>query len=416
MNPTMIKIILYVYSALYFLCFGVLRFISLFRKDWREHLHLRSAAIKYFSQNPAEGVELFFCSSAGEYEQCLPLIHAMEPDRKVVILFFSPSGMKYARKRKEHRPYFLAPFDFTSDWKKLFAHLKVNNVFVIRHELWPNFLNVASQNATVHLVDASIQTQSISYKFLYRFSSAFIKHIYAVSLYDYNVLKFLCKSSAVELTGDTKYDRVAERKEMSKERIARYKSRLEKHFPGKNYLIIGSAWPKDTEIILQSLRLLPAELASKWRVFIAPHDLSESMLELQRELARRYGFILKSYDEFKKGQADSAEIILVDKLGILFELYGGFDLAFVGGALHAKIHNVLEPAIFGVELGFGPRYKNQKEAKFIAEKELAEVIITADAGAKWIEKFSHEKPEENKQLLKYIDSLMGATKHIVKTL
>jgi len=407
------KIFFLLYELVYLIIFGFIKIYSLFSKDMQNHLNDRMRLHQSKWSNQTEESVLFFISSAGEYEQALPLADKLEKDFHIVFIFFSPSGIQFAHKRKEKRLMFLAAPDFSWIWSRFFQTFNVKHVFIVRHELWPNFIRMAAKYSQLHLVDASLTSESMSYKLYLRLLAPYFTNIFTVSLYDQNIYRHLLPNANVVLTGDTKYDRAEQRKSQNREQISIITKTLRKNFAGKTFLVVGSAWPKDVELILKSWELLGPPQRGKWQVVIAPHDISPNMLESIEKLVTSHGMISCRFDAVENLEAPPDAIAIVDRIGILFDLYGCAHAAFVGGAMHHKIHNVLEPAIFGCHIAHGPRYHNQKESRWLVEKGFARAVESPEQFADWL----NQLPDgPNELMLKGIQSLMGATNQVFKTL
>lgn len=361
---------------------------------------------------------LFFCSSAGEYEQALPVIEQLEQRAKgnITILFFSASGYNFARSRGEKRPVALAPLDSIFRWKRLFKVVRPRYTFVVRYELWPAFLYFASKSSKLILVNA-VRSPSVESNLIKRWVRATLLRrfdlIFAVSAADQKQLEDLGLSSdKITVCGDTKYDRVLDFRKRSTRLAESWQQYLIGVLGSRKILIAGSAWQPDIELILNAYENAP--LRPDWAIVIAPHDLSRDMIEwIKKEVADRgLSYVLVSNSNLPTHSAEKAEVLIVDTLGILSALYYSADCALVGGALHFRVHNVLEPAVYGVATAFGPKYQTSIEACDMVNKGLATVVNSPEQFMTWW-RCQDEDGGQSPMIERWLQNLAGASGRIV---
>ena len=321
---------------------------------------------------------VFFCSSAGEYEQAKPLIDRITKDENVLchVIFFSVSGAKFIKARQDTVSWSLSPPDDASAWGAVFAALRPSKTIIVRHELWPAFLWVASQWGQVCVLNAVVPAllgrQSEWKERLNLTAKAwllwFVDLICVVSQADFDFFErrlFVPKGQLL-ITGDTKYDRVIERAERSSDGLITLRHFFREHWTPQDteaLLIGGSVHVADVELLLDAMTGVEMK---RIKLILVPHDVSSGNIAKIFDLTRLRGFSSELLSEirnadFKLGAAHP-RIIIVDEMGRLSDLYSVADLAWVGGAMHAKVHNVLEPAAWGVPVSCGPRFENSQEA------------------------------------------------------
>lgn len=429
----MIYIILHIYSFLILGLFQIIKLASLFNPYWKRQLFNRGFSdndLKIIEKNRAsyKNAALFFCSSAGEYEQARPLIDRLlyKNNVYILIIFFSRSGYDFAVSRKETLPFFLSPPDIIWRWNKIFAVLRPSVTIVMRHEYWPAFSYTAHKNGSYLLADAC-KSRPISSWSLARYAKTFMLNYFdKIFVVQDSDLEFFFRQLKIPptklvLAGDTKYDRVYERaiKETSNEKNIQ---KLFDNLSAKKRLIIGSAWKPEVECVLDSflnLNQKNSQFRSSWQVIIVPHDIGSSMLEWIEEAcaSRHLNFVRFSELESLKTPASThknLDVIIVDKMGKLAEVYGTGHLAIVGGALHHKIHNVLEPSIKGLPLAFGPLYTSAKEATLLVEQKLVTVVKTPHDLEQWWENKNSKGAFRDEDLFRFVKSLCGASDLIFK--
>ncbi|MFK7825559.1 MAG: 3-deoxy-D-manno-octulosonic acid transferase [Oligoflexales bacterium] len=372
---------------------------------------------------------LFFCSSAGEYEQGLPLARKLEnAGNDVIICFFSLSGYQFAQARKEKRYFFLSPIDSYWSWKRVFRALKPKASFVVRHEVWPGFLKLASSwNEGVFLINAS-KSLSAKSQVQHRLKSKLFKYfrkIYFVSQHEQTYFTQNLQIPAQKLicTGDSKYDSVFERSMLKKAEAGKHQDLLDQFGKVDSRLVLGSAWEKDVELGLGALADLRQQVNKSLQVMVALHKPEEPALTAVEQDCqklklsfRRLSTMLPLQDKPQDIPRAPYDVIIVDSVGILSELYCCGQLAFIGGALHYQVHNVLEPAFYALALAYGPLYKNSGEAVLLAEAKVISIIKNKNDLAKWWTDQIHTGYENGQRANALIKSYLGATEEILADL
>ena len=369
---------------------------------------------------------IFFCSSAGEYEQAKPLIDRFqEQDVYTFIFFFSQSGIEFAAARDEKSPYALAPIDAVWSWGAIFAALRPDAVMIVRHEFWPAFLWTAAQWCKIYIIDAVPPAMLGREFWLKTYASALSKRMmlgpdavaYTVDASGTKYFKSNLRFSHQQIheCGDTKYDRVIERVTTLRSTSAQKAAELRALWndPSAPILIVGSAHVPDMEVILPALKLLKLKV----RLLVVPHDLSSRNLSRITALITQSGRTSELMSEVdtqlldrRKTEQDS---IVVDSMGRLSELYAIGDIAWVGGAIHAKIHNVLEPAAWGLPISAGPRYKNSQEAKYLVERGAIQIAEEPKAAAAIWQKQIEHGDEYKLRVSSELHKMSGASDRIV---
>ncbi len=360
-------------------------------------------------------IVLAFASSAGEYEQILPVIHQLRSEGwSALVCFFSPSGIKFAKARKDEIPFVPSPLDTVWHVRSFFETLKPDIVLVSKQELWPCFLSAASKESSLFLVDASVSERMLKRSALFPFSKyismySLFHGVFCVSKEDYDwFIKFGLSPKKLEVTGDTKFDRVHERLQSSKEKRTSICEDWKRCFGDHQTIIVGSAWPEDVSLVMGALKLLKQEIS----VVLVPHDISPEMGQKLAKMVESFGYNCQLYSKrhleplpSKNGKA----VVIVDQLGRLFEMYDLASWAWVGGALHHQVHNVLEPAIRGTPTAFGLRYTNSQEARDLIKEGVAFATDEANHLAHWI---ATTPPKLDENLLKTMQNKIGASERI----
>ncbi len=366
---------------------------------------------------------VFFCSSAGEYEQAKPLMDRLQKQENVFVflLLLSVSGKKFALSQGEATTLHMAPWDLPSVWRKLFKALRPEAFIVVRYELWPGFLWVARSFAPVYLIDAvrspSLLKNPLS-RSLRRWLVGFCRKIFVVGSGDQEFYAELLKRplNATAVVGDTKYDRVLERLEQREFKRLELQSQLADFIGSGPILILGSAWPRDLEVLLEVFSDL-LSLHPSLKLIVAPHDVSPSMVSRMQDDLLKHGLTVcrARHTGLAAAQADD-KVLLVDMIGLLPELYALADIAWVGGALHNRVHNVLEPACRGLFVCFGPHYQTSQEARQLVAEGLVEVIESGQQFLDWVRGLHWNGRPPHRLLFEAITRHRGASDRILKAI
>ncbi|MBO8130822.1 MAG: hypothetical protein H0Z29_04800 [Candidatus Marinimicrobia bacterium] len=311
---------------------------------------------------------LVHSASLGEFEQAKPVIRglkALRPDILIVASFTSPSGFENAERMTEVDHYTYLPLD-TYIGMRIFLHkIKPSKIIFVSYELWPNLLFLAIRyNIKTYLISARLRNIEFKSKPLLKSIMKtlyeMINNIYAISEKDERAFKNILGINKIRVLtlGDTRYDQVIER---AKRRI---KFNVKKIFDDGFVLICGSIWPQDARFLFPAIKGVMDKF-DNFRVIIAPHEPTEYAIEMVRDWFSQYDIRVQTYTSLN-GVSDS-KVVVIDTIGLLAELYHQSNVAFIGGSFRGSIHNVMEPAVAGNPVIFGPYYKNSREAEQLLE-------------------------------------------------
>jgi len=326
--------------------------IKLFVNGRKDVFKILASAI-----NPKDKTLWFHAASLGEYEQGLPVMEKIKlqyPNHKIVLTFFSPSGYEVRKNNTISDITVYLPLDTKSNANEFLRLVHPELVFFIKYEFWPNYLN--------ELNNLGIKTYLISGIFrenqaFFRWYGGFYKN--ALKTFDYFFVqnessKKLLQSigyNNVKVSGDTRFDRVVSilERNNSLDFIEQFKDNT-------TTIVIGSSWPKDEAIVVNFIN----QTNENVKFIIAPHNIrSEQIQELKNSIIKKT--VLFSGKE-NENLADF-EVFIIDTIGILTKIYSYADIAYVGGGFVNKgLHNILEPATFGIPIIIGPYYSHFAEA------------------------------------------------------
>jgi len=349
-----------------------LRFGGLFNKKIRAGIDGRKRVyenliLSAISINKKKKLVWFHSSSLGEFEQAKPIIEKLkkEKDVNVMITFFSPSGFENSKKYPHADLISYIPFDTKMNANKFITIANPSLSVIMRYDLWPNMIDSLNRlNIPIFLVDATLRSSSPrKYPFLRSFHKNLfgqLTRILTVSEYDANEFKsFGFNGEKIKAVGDTRFDRVYQRSVSAKEK----KLINEEYLKDKKIFVAGSTWEQDEEIILPVFLKLSA-INKNALMIIAPHEPTLLHLEkIENEFAGKLSTIRFSHLNNYSGE----RVIIVDSIGILLTLYTYAHVAYVGGSFRQNIHNVLEAAVYGIPVMFGPKIENSQEAQKLSE-------------------------------------------------
>ncbi|MCC8198122.1 MAG: 3-deoxy-D-manno-octulosonic acid transferase [Tannerellaceae bacterium] len=303
----------------------------------------------------------FHAASLGEFEQGRPMIEkikAEHPEYKILLTFFSPSGYEVQKNYPGADVICYLPFDTPFRVQKFLTLANPVMAIFVKYEFWANYLTeLHKRQIPTYIISALFRKEQLFFRWYgkpYRKVLSFYKHIFVQDVNSKNILAAY-GIDQVSVCGDTRFDRV-----MEVQQLARVIPPVEilRQQAGANHqkvVIAGSSWPPDDEILITYFNEHP-----EIRLVIAPHEISrEHLLYIQSLLTRP--FVLLS--EADETNMQTCDCLIVDGFGLLSSIYRYGDIAYIGGGFGAGIHNILEAAVYGIPVVFGPKYHKFKEAK-----------------------------------------------------
>ncbi len=379
-------------------------FIGLFNDKVRRGIRGRRGVLKKLKNDLGtfQSPRLWFhISSYGEYQQAKPVLMKLKsdlPDLFIVVTFFSPSAYEHIQSEQPVDYICYLPFDTLHHVRRFLALVDPVLAVVVRHDIWPNYIWTLNQKKIpVILIDASLPVHSSRFwpiirSFSRRLFSSF-DEIYTISQEEKDRLSVLVSDpDRLIVTGDTKFDQVHQRS-LNMQKI----DHLQHHpsLKDRRIWVVGSSWPADEEKIIPCF----ASLAKKFTdllLIIAPHEPSEGRISDIESLLGIHGLAAVRYSHFQSVSMGFRALI-IDRIGLLANLYSLGTIAFVGGSFESKVHNVLEPAIYGIPVMFGPKIWTQAEAELLVKRDAAWIVHSTE---ELTERVTHllENPELANQL------------------
>ncbi|MFQ5798972.1 MAG: 3-deoxy-D-manno-octulosonic acid transferase [Bacteroidota bacterium] len=312
----------------------------------------------------------FHASSLGEFESAKPIIAACRkryPPIEIIVSFFSPSGYEHSKSYKLASVITYLPFDSRANARRFIDLIRPDLAIVVRYDLWPNHIwQLKAKRVPIFIANVTLSEDSTQrfplVRGLHRTLYSMLDGIFTVSSSDHErfVGLFRLDHPQVEVIGDTRYDQVWMRSQEAKE----YHVIPDAVVRRKRILVIGSSWEHDEEVILPVVFKLQKEEKNLLTVLV-PHEPTLENLDRVEAVLNGQTTVIRFSN---LNDYDGEKTILVDSVGVLLSLYAYADVAIVGGGFHQGVHNVLEPAVFGIPVLFGPKHTNSREAILLVER------------------------------------------------
>lgn len=382
-----------------------LRIASIFNLKVRAGLEGRKNWSSILEDIPKNAQVIWFhCASLGEFDQGLPVMHALKnntPNAFILVTFFSPSGMEHYYKRVHpvDKALYL-PFDTKINALTFIQKAKPKLAVFVKYEFWPNFiLECRASNVKLVSISTLLRKNQIYFKGYGRFFTRILKNIDCFFVQNKET-KSLLESIGirdVEISGDTRYDRVLQHKKAT----TATNPVLSKFTAQGPVLIAGSSWEAEEKIIKQFLESNP-----ETKVIIAPHNVNKANVERIENLLDQPAI---RYTEFNEEHIE--RVLVLDTIGHLSSAYQYADYALIGGGFSGSLHNILEAAAFGLPVFFGPHHQRFPEAKSFIDEGIGFVVENAEQLSEKINTLGN--PDELKQKIEdFIQSQAGATDKI----
>ena len=313
---------------------------------------------------PSDKTIWFHAASLGEFEQGLPVMEKIKdkfPNHKIVVTFFSPSGYEVRKNNTIADATVYLPLDTKSNAEKFLKLIHPEMVFFIKYEFWPNYLNeLKKSNITTYLISGIFRENQAFFKWyggFYRKALKTFDYFFVQNESSKKLLQSLGFQN-VKISGDTRFDRVVSilERDNSLDFIEQFKD-------NKTTIVIGSSWPKDEELLINYINQSSEEI----KFIIAPHNIKEEQISnLKSQITKKTVLFSEKNDI----DLSNFNVFIIDTIGILTKIYSYADIAYVGGGFgNPGVHNLLEPATFGIPIIVGPNYSHFAEATALVHQE-----------------------------------------------
>lgn len=314
------------------------------------------------------------CASLGEYEQAKPLIEKIkqeQPEIKILTTFFSPSGYVQAVKKPLADYNFYLPLDLPCNVRKFIDIVQPKAAIFVKYEFWFNYMRQLSQKTIpFYYISAIFRENQHFFKSSGRWFAKQLRqatHFFVQTEKSKKLLESI-DIKQVTVCGDTRFDRV----KAIAEKVEPFPF-METFCQNKKIIIAGSSWGPDEHLLAQLLQHFP-----DYKLVVAPHEISRTP-EVKETFAA-YKTALYTY--MNEEELADTQVLIIDTIGILSRLYQYSTVSYIGGAFKTGLHNILEAAVYGKPLFFGPHYDHFNEAvNLVALKGAFSVNSTAEMQA-----------------------------------
>lgn len=300
-------------------------------------------------------------ASLGEYEQAVPVIEALKqkhPDYKIAVSFFSPSGYEIKKKDSKLDIVTYLPLDTKKNARQFLDILNPEVAFFVKYEIWPNLMDVLdNRQVKSYLISGLFRPEQLYFRPMGKFMAKALGKFDHLFVQNEESLKLL-KNHGFEqasISGDTRYDRVIAQLGMDNQ----LSFMDDFTASGELTMVFGSTWPEDLTITLDAMNKAPAQV----KLVIAPHQINAAQIQkLKKDIRKK----VICYSEIENQNLQNYEVLIIDTIGLLTKIYSYANMAYVGGGMGLSgLHNILEPAAFGIPIVIGKNYDKFPEAKML---------------------------------------------------
>ena len=357
--------------VIYFVLWGI-AIASLFNEKVRKMWRGEREAFKILKQkvDPNAKYIWFHAASLGEFEQGRPLMERIRkdyPQYKILLTFYSPSGYEVRKNYEGADIICYMPVDTRLNAIRFLRLVRPVMAFFIKYEFWSNFLHILKhRNIPTYSVSSIFREDQVFFKWYGRNYAGVLKCFTRFFVQNEESKRLLegIGITAVDVVGDTRFDRVLQIKEAAKQLpiceafrtgVASSQSADVPHHDFKVF-VAGSSWPPDENVFIPFFNE-----HKDWRLLIAPHVIAEEHLKLILSLIKDKKVV--RYTQTTPEEAADADVLIIDCFGLLSSMYNYGDVAYIGGGFGVGIHNTLEAAVWNMPVIFGPNNKKFQEAQ-----------------------------------------------------
>ncbi|MFQ6602677.1 3-deoxy-D-manno-octulosonic acid transferase [Flavobacterium sp. C3NV] len=360
---------------------------------------------------PSDKTIWFHSASLGEYEQGLPVIEKIKekyPNHKIIVTFFSPSGYEVRKNNTVADVTVYLPLDTKSNAKKFLKLVHPELAFFIKYEFWLNYLKELETSKTpTYLISGIFRDNQMFFKWyggFYRKALKAFTYFFVQNESSKQKIEAIGFQNVI-VSGDTRFDRVNAilKRDNTLDFIENFKN-------NSPTIVIGSSWPKDEALLAEYINQAPDHV----KFIIAPHNIkADQIASLKSQISK--STVL--FSEKENQDLFTYNVFIIDTIGLLTKIYSYGTIAYVGGGFgNPGIHNILEPATFGIPIVIGPNYSNFAEAVQLVALQGCIVISNSNELKENLDRLLNDNNffEEKSSICKsYIQDNTGATNTIM---
>jgi 3-deoxy-D-manno-octulosonic-acid transferase len=403
----------FLYNLIVSLARLFLQIIALFNKKIKLFVDGRKETFQKLSNtiSNTDKVVWIHCASLGEFEQGRPIIEKIRKtytNHKIVLTFFSPSGYEVRKNYSEVDVVCYLPLDTKLNARKFIDLVRPEIAIFVKYEFWPNILNeLKSRKVTTILVSGIFRIDQVFFKPIGSWMRKSLQTFSHFFVQDENSEKLLNSIGIhnVRVSGDTRFDRVHEipLQDNTLNFIQEFKQ-------DQLTFVAGSTWEEDEELIVDYIN---NKASASEKFIIAPHNInSKEIKELQKAINKKTVL----FSEKENQNLKDAHVFIIDTIGILTKIYSYADIAYVGGGFETGLHNILEPATFGVPIIIGPKYDKFREAVGLVNEGGCFVVYNKEEFNDQLKELftdADDRTKKGKITKKFISQNIGATKIVL---
>lgn len=314
-------------------------------------------------------------AASGEIEYARPLIRELKkkyPATPILVTYSSPSAKKILSGISEIDVWTALPWERANQIRHFIKKWNPRMLLFSRTDVWPVLADTCAKDGLPMLLfSATFAANSSRFRglsfYLNRYALNSLDKILCVDKADNTLLKNFKIKTPVIISGDTRFDQVFYRLVNPKP----LKSELMPS-PEDFVFICGSTWPEDEAVLLPTFLHLIKEGV---KIVIAPHETQTAHLEQIQSTLKKSGVNFCLYSQAEKWEH---EVLLVDQIGILAELYTWSDIAFIGGSFKKQVHSVMEALAAGLPILVGPHHHNNREALYFKKQRYLSGLIVQE--------------------------------------
>ncbi|WP_108808310.1 3-deoxy-D-manno-octulosonic acid transferase [Aquimarina spinulae] len=353
----------------------------------------------------------FHCASLGEYEQGVPVIEELKKkysDHKVLVTFFSPSGYEAKKNSTLADIIVYLPMDTNANAIRFIQLVKPELAVFVKYEFWPNYLKVLqNKNVPAVFISVTFREDQAFFKWYGGFMRKTLQTVDHFFVQDKISQTLIEKQGFTNVTssGDTRFDRVSHQIEMDN-----HVDFISEFINERLCIVMGSSWPEDEDVFIDYIN----EASDKVCFIIAPHEIKDNSTNTLKQKIKKKTIL---YSEKEGIVLKDQQVFIMNTIGYLSRVYSYADIAYVGGAMGTGgLHNILEPATFGIPIVIGKNFEKFREAKQLQKLAGLFSVSSADEFNQVLHKLVEDKKFREKTGMisgHFINSNTGATAMIM---